>query len=181
MTWTIRRAVHEDAERLSAFGHRVNAATFAAGNDPQQLALYLSTAYTPDVQAAELADPAITTLLACDDTGAIAGFAQLRTGGVHESVPDPLAVELWRFYVGPEWHGRGLAAVLMDAVLAAARDVAPDAASIWLGVWEHNARAQAFYRKCAFTRVGTHAFMFGIESQNDEVWMRPLPVRGPAR
>lgn len=181
MRWTIRRAVHEDAEPLSAFGHRVNAATFAAGNDPQQLALYLATAYTPDAQAAELADAAITTLLACDDSGAIAGFAQLRTGVPHESVPDPLAIELWRFYVGPEWHGRGLAAVLMEAVLAEARHVAPDAAYVWLGVWEHNARAQAFYRKCAFTPVGTHAFMFGTESQTDQVWMRPLPGPGTAR
>ena len=105
---------------------------------------------------------------------AIAGFAQVRTGDVPPCVPDPAAIELWRFYVDHAWHGRGAAHALMDAVLDTARCSASAGTHIWLGVWERNARAQAFYRKFGFTRVGTHVFMFGNEPQIDEIWMRSL-------
>ena len=174
MNWTIRHAQPADAHRLSEFGARVYGATFAPDNDPAELALYLSRAYTPDAQAAELTDPAIRTLLVCDPSDAIAAFAQVRTSPVPSCVPDALAVELWRFYVDQAWHGRGAAQVLMDAVLAEARRSARGTTHIWLGVWERNARAQAFYRKYGFTPVGTHVFMFGDEPQTDEIWTRPL-------
>lgn len=174
MNWTIRPARIDDARQLSEFGARVNRATFAAGNDPDQLALYLSRAYTPEAQAAELSDSTIDTLLVCSPDDVIAGFAQLRRGDVPPCVPDPAAIELWRFYIDPAWHGRGLAQALMDAVLDTARRSASAGTHIWLGVWERNARAQAFYRKCGFAPVGTHVFMFGTERQIDEIWMRSL-------
>jgi GNAT superfamily N-acetyltransferase len=174
VNWTVRRAVAGDAEQLSAFGSRVYGATFAADNDPAQLALYLATAYTPAAQASELADPDLTTLLVCDGADAIAAFAQLRMGPVPSCVADAAAIELWRFYVDQVWHGRGVAALLMDAVLGEAGDPARACSTVWLGVWERNARAQAFYRKCGFAPVGTHVFMFGTEPQTDEIWARRL-------
>ena len=62
----------------------------------------------------------------------------------------------------------------MDAVLTDARRLSPTCTYVWLGVWERNARAQAFYGKYGFRPVGTHVFMFGDEPQTDEIWMRPL-------
>lgn len=174
MTCVVCAASPADAATLSAFGRRVYAATFAADNDPAQLATYLDAAYTPEAQAAELADDRIRTLLARGADDAIVGFAQVRRGPVPDCVPDPEAIELWRFYVDPAWHGRGVARLLMEAALDLARATGGDARAIWLGVWERNARAQAFYRKCGFVPVGTHVFMFGTEPQTDEVWTRPL-------
>jgi len=48
------------------------------------------------------------------------------------------------------------------------------AQTLWLGVWEHNARAQAFYRKCRFTEVGSHVFMVGTDAQTDHILARPV-------
>jgi ribosomal protein S18 acetylase RimI-like enzyme len=42
--------------------------------------------------------------------------------------------------------------------------------AIYLGVWEHNHRAIAFYRKCGFEVAGSHVFQMGDEAQND-LWM----------
>jgi len=174
VNWTVRRAGIDDAERLSNFGRRVYGATFAADNDPAQLALYLEGSYTPEAQRSELVDPNISTLLVCDGSDTIAGFAQLRTGPVPSCIDDPTAIELWRFYVDQAWHGRGVAAVLMDAVLAEARLPSHACSSVWLGVWERNARAQAFYRKYGFAPVGAHVFMFGTDPQTDEIWSLTL-------
>lgn len=173
VNWSVREAAAADASRLSEFGARVYGATFAPDNDPAELALYLSRAYTPEAQVAELANPDICTLLVCAPGGVIAGFAQLRTGHAPSCVPDGSAIELWRFYIDHAWHGRGAAQALMDASLARGRN-SGRADHIWLGVWERNARAQAFYRKYGFTPVGTHVFMFGNEPQTDEIWMRSL-------
>jgi ribosomal protein S18 acetylase RimI-like enzyme len=62
----------------------------------------------------------------------------------------------------------------MDAALAAAR--VRGAETLWLGVWERNARAVAFYRKYGFTRVGEHTFVLGSDTQTDWLLARPLGV-----
>jgi ribosomal protein S18 acetylase RimI-like enzyme len=46
--------------------------------------------------------------------------------------------------------------------------------TIWLGVWEHNTRAQAFYRKWNFQITGQHIFKLGSDLQNDFLMERPL-------
>ena len=175
MSWTIRTAGPSDAAALAAFGARVFSATFAADNDPVDFEAYLSSAYTPAAQAAELADPAITTRVVCDEAGTFIAFAQTRRAPVPECVDDASAVELWRFYVDPAWHGRGVAQQLMTIVDEDAR--ALGASSIWLGVWEHNLRAQAFYRKCGFAPVGSHVFMVGTDAQTDQIWTKASPGR----
>lgn len=168
----VRRAVATDAARLSSFGRRVFHAAFAAGNDPANLEAYIASAYTPEAQAGELADARVTTLLAHAPDGELLGFAQVRAADVPACVKDDTAVELWRFYVDQAWHGRGVAAPLMDAACEEAR--ARGARTVWLGVWEHNPRAKAFYAKRGFVPVGTHIFVFGSEHQTDEIWQKAL-------
>ena len=43
------------------------------------------------------------------------------------------------------------------------------ATTMWLGVWERNARAQAFYRKHGFGKVGRQVFVVGSDPQTDDV------------
>jgi ribosomal protein S18 acetylase RimI-like enzyme len=74
-------------------------------------------------------------------------------------------VELARFYVDQAHHGRGIAQALMTAVYANAR--ALGGTRLWLGVWERNFRAIAFYRKCGFEKCGEHPFVLGTDLQTD--------------
>ena len=61
--------------------------------------------------------------------------------------------------------GSGAGAALMRELLRAARGAGHD--TIWLGVWEQNYRAIAFYRKWGFETVGEHIFQVGDDPQND--------------
>ena len=88
--------------------------TFAATNDPADMALYLAGAYSIDIQTRELNDRDITTLLV-EEGGTAIAYAMLRADHVPECVTGPDPIELWRFYVDRAWHGRGVAAALMDA------------------------------------------------------------------
>ena len=135
------------------------------------MALHIARAYGPSQQLEEILDPNITTLLAEVD-GRLAGYAQLRAGSSPECVAGDKPVELQRFYVASAWHGRGVAQALMKQVeLEAHRR---GAHTLWLGVWEHNERAKAFYLKVGFTDVGSHIFTVGSDAQTDRILMRQL-------
>ena len=168
----IRRATVDDAEALSEIGARTFFETFAADNTPEDMQMFLETTWRPDLQRAEILDEGLDTLLACDASGAIAAFAQLRVNHPPPGIVVRAPVELKRFYVDKAWHGRGLARSLMGAAEQAAR--ARGACEFWLGVWERNERAQAFYRKCGFRKVGTHIFVVGTDPQTDHVMLREI-------
>ena len=167
----IRPATINDAEVLAALARRTFHDTFAASNDPNDMALYLSRAYGVDQQTRELSDRDITTFLV-EEGGETIAYAQLRTGHVPDCVTGPKPIELWRLYVSREWHGRGVAKPLMDRVKAAA--IEQGAKTMWLGVWERNDRAHAFYEKCGFTDAGEHIFLFGADPQTDLVMVTTL-------
>jgi ribosomal protein S18 acetylase RimI-like enzyme len=57
-----------------------------------------------------------------------------------------------------------------------ARAQAAGSAVLWLGVWERNARAQAFYRKWGFDDVGEHSFKLGDDSQRDLIMRRDVQL-----
>ena len=42
----------------------------------------------------------------------------------------------------------------------------------WLGVWERNLRATAFFRKFNFEEVGDHIFSVGSDPQRDIILVR---------
>ncbi len=167
----IRRATAADAALVSALARDTFVDTFAAGNDPADMALHVERSYGIPQQTAELVDPGIVTLLAEIDAAVVA-YAQVRRGRVPECVTGPAPVELWRFYVDRRWHGRGIAQALMARVKSEA--LASGGRTLWLGVWERNPRAQAFYAKCGFVDVGKHVFLFGADPQTDRVMAMPL-------
>ena len=167
----IRRGVLADAAVLSAAAERWFRETFASDNTAEDMAIYCASAFSPQIQRAQLADPAVETLLMHDARGELMAYAQLREGAP-EGMALASAIELWRFYVDSAHHGRGVAASLMNAVEAAAR--ARGAKTLWLGVWERNHRARAYYRKAGFTDIGAHDFHLGHDLQTDRLLSRPL-------
>jgi ribosomal protein S18 acetylase RimI-like enzyme len=170
--FVIRPAELSDAAALAEFGARTFYETFAAANTAEDMRLHLASAWSLQRQRAEIADPALDTLLACADDGALAAFAQLLVESAPAAVPTLRPIELKRFYVDSPWHGTGLARELMLAVDAQARR--RGAREMWLGVWERNVRAQAFYRKCGFEKTGTQTFVVGTDPQTDHVMVRTL-------
>jgi diamine N-acetyltransferase len=167
----IRPAGVLDAPWLATLAERTFRETYNAHNTPENMERYVAEHFGPALQAAELADPRVVTLVAEVD-GHPAGYAQLGRGAPPACVTGADPLEVIRFYVDRPWHGRGLAQTLMAAAAEHAR--AAGWRTLWLGVWERNPRAIAFYRKCGFVEVGTHTFVLGTDHQRDLVLARPL-------
>jgi GNAT superfamily N-acetyltransferase len=168
---TIRRGTLADAGLLAELGTTTFSETFAADNTPEDLAAYIATSFSVAQQTRELEDPASIFLIAEVD-GRAAGYARLKTGEAEKGVEGVNPIEVVRLYVLREWHGRGIGAELMRACIDKAKQAGHD--TVWLGVWERNVLAQAFYRKWNFRTVGEHMFRLGADLQRDLVMQRRL-------
>lgn len=168
-----------DAALLAELGARTFYETFAASCRPEDMRAHLAAAFGTAQQQAELADARSTFLIAeardgAEDAATAIGYAKLFAGAEEtpECVEGHAPVELARLYVAREWLGSGAGAGLMRELLSEARRAGHE--TMWLGVWEHNERAIAFYRKWGFEVVGEHIFQVGDDPQNDLLMARQL-------
>jgi ribosomal protein S18 acetylase RimI-like enzyme len=172
LAFRIRVAAREDAAQVSIFLAREFSNTFDAYNTASDMAMYLAQTYSVEQQEREIADP-LGPYLLLEIDGALAGIARLRIGSRDAQVISVSPVEVQRFYVSGAWHGRGIAHHLMAECVT--RATAAGATTVWLGVWDQNARAIRFYEKCGFVDVGTATFVLGTDPQNDRVMARTIP------
>jgi len=168
---SIRNATITDAKLLAELGARTFWETFAADNTADDMNAYLAESFHPAQQAAELSDHNTYFKIAEAD-GTPVGYAMLRAGVAPESISGDKPIELVRLYVSKDSIGGGVGAALMQECLR--ESAARGHKTMWLGVWEHNLRAQSFYRKWNFIEVGTHIFQLGVDPQRDLLMCRSL-------
>lgn len=174
----VRKAQPVDAGPLAALAERTFREAFEAANTPENMAQHCRDCYGAAIQAREIADAARVTLLV-ESGGELAGYAQLRWGVQPACIAGAAPGEIQRLYVARAFHGLGVAQALMESCLEELAVHGSDLA--WLGVWEHNPRAIAFYRKYGFYEVGAQVFPVGDDPQRDLVMVRPLPGRHATR
>jgi len=172
MSATYAAPAPADHAELIAMARAAFDATFASHYDPAEFTAWLDATYAPDgPMAADLADPAIAWRVARLG-GRIAGYAKLSplTAPQPDAAPD--AVELRQIYLTEEAKGRGIADALMGWALDIAR--AGGAREIYLTVFDHNARAKAFYARHGFAETGRCTFTLGSRTDDDRIWGRKL-------
>ena len=168
----IRQATAADAALFTAIAQSAFVDTFAKDNTPDDMAQYCAESFSEEIQRGELQDERNIVLVAERD-GDVVGYAMMRTDNAPECVADSGAIEIARLYSVARVIGTGVGAALMQRCL----DVGVERGhrSVWLGVWEHNPRAIAFYERWGFADVGEKSFVLGADLQTDRVMMRTLP------
>lgn len=154
----------DDAESLARLAEYTFRDTFEAANDQADIDLHCANNFGVEIQRREILDPNYVSILV-ELEGELIAFAQVRLHSPKECVGAERPSELYRIYVSSEWHGRGIAHEVMSEVLVTAARSGAD--SIWLGVWEQNPKAIAFYRKYKFEVVGEQVFQVGSDPQRD--------------
>jgi GNAT superfamily N-acetyltransferase len=168
---TVRRAVVADASTLAELGAATFTETFAEANTPEDFAAYMAASFSEAVQRVELEDPNVIVFLAERDAEAV-GYIMVREGRTPSCVTAEEALEIARLYTRKSTLGTGVGATLMQRALAEAAGRGKDA--VWLGVWEHNARAIRFYEQWDFHPAGTQPFLLGTDLQTDLVMVRRI-------
>ena len=157
-----RDAGPDDAAAMARIGRRTFVETFAHLYSAENLAAFLENHNEANWRA-ELGDPAFAVRIGEVDGEAVA-YAKLAPPALPYKVEGPV-IELRQFYVLKPWHGSGIAAELMDWVIAEARR--RGAGEIQLSVFTDNPRARRFYERYGFEKVGIYAFMVGTHADED--------------
>lgn len=167
----IRPAGPRDLQPLLELGRRTFIDTFAEHNDPEDFAVCLEEHYSLARFQRDMADRR-TRFFVVESNSSLLAYARVRRGRVPVCVGDPTALEIEKFYVDQPHIGRGIGARLMTYCLRfAARH---GHKTIFLSVWEHNARAIRFYEKWGYRKVGEHIFHVGSDPQIDWWLMRAV-------
>ncbi len=169
----IRKATPADAKPLTDLAYTTFWDAFAhhPKNAPEDLNHYMRQAFNLEQIAAELTDDNSIFLIAEID-GKPAGYAKLIVESTEDGITATRPIELSRLYSHQEYLGKGVGQNLMDACFEHAKTHGHDI--MWLGVWEYNPRAQAFYTKNGFREVGKHTFQLGSDPQTDLLMQRDL-------
>jgi ribosomal protein S18 acetylase RimI-like enzyme len=170
----IRPAEPREAARCAGFAAWTFVAAYGRFNTTLDLAHHLERTCSVAYFEQLLADPTAALLLA-EAGDELAGYVELAEGERPDCVP-PGARQVTRFYMAPDWIGKGVSAALMAAAVEEARG--RGATALWLTTWEEAHRAIAFYRKSGFREVGTAPFHVGDDVQRDLVLVRPLDPAG---
>ena len=160
---TIKPATPKEAAVLATLAEQTFRDTFTAQNDKSMIEMHCKQKFGVSQQRAELENPAWKTLV-LEDSGIATGFIQI-IFHAHS------VCEIHRIYLTKPAFGAGNGKRLIHCAEQEALQLR--SAEIWLGVWEHNSKAIAFYKKLGYYEVGEQTFMFGAEEQRDLI-MRKL-------
>jgi ribosomal protein S18 acetylase RimI-like enzyme len=164
MSVSITPATLHHLPTLQAISRETFYEAFAAHNTPADMAKHLDDNFNAHKLTAELTNPHTRFFIAWHGTEPI-GYLKLNLGPAQTDLHDDTALELERIYVKAAWHGRQVAQQLYHIAEEVARTHSKT--YIWLGVWEHNPRAIAFYTKLGYTAFSSHIFMLGHDKQTD--------------
>jgi ribosomal protein S18 acetylase RimI-like enzyme len=167
MEITIRRILLQDAAALAQISRQTFYDTFTGTCTEADMQLFLEQYYNLVQVQSELANKDDFYFFA-EINGVPVGY--LRFMEDYSGLPEVnqwKALELKRLYVLKEYHSKGVAQKLMVFFIAYA--LQNKYQLVWLGVWEHNLRAQKFYTKYGFVNSGfTHDFPIGNTPQTDQ-------------
>ncbi len=95
----------------------------------------------------------------------LVGYLKINYKDAQTELKDQNGLEIERIYIRKEFHGHRLGKFLFDKALQRARGLRTD--FLWLGVWEKNNKAIAFYARMGMEAFGTHPFQLGDDGQTD--------------
>ena len=96
----------------------------------------------------------------------LAGYLKLNfESAQRETVVTGTAFEVERIYLLKDFQRQGLGKVLFKKAVALGKEKGYQ--KLWLGVWEHNTPALAFYKRLGLTVFDKHTFVLGSDSQAD--------------
>jgi ribosomal protein S18 acetylase RimI-like enzyme len=167
---TLLPATEADLHWLLPLAKQIFRDAFEAHYQPAQFWGYVDRAYTEPGWQAELRDP-LSRVLAAWQQDQPVGYLKLAWNPAQVSAPVPSrnVMEIARLYLDFAHHGSGIAQQMMDYAVDLAQAQGRD--GLWLGVWQDNHRAKAFYHKNGFHVVGTHPFEMGDGLVEDDLVM----------
>jgi ribosomal protein S18 acetylase RimI-like enzyme len=161
---TILQVGLNDVEKLQAISRTTFSQTFDEHNSPEDMQTYLDKSFAIDQLKTEINNPDSEFYFAVD-ANTVVGYLKINIREAQTEKKDVNAFEIERIYVDHAYLGKKIGQSLFNKAIDLA--ISKKAAYVWLGVWEENHRALAFYKKNGFIPFDKHIFKLGNDEQTD--------------
>ncbi|SOC42575.1 GNAT family N-acetyltransferase [Ureibacillus acetophenoni] len=171
MNVEIKKCNLADVLTLQQIGIETFNETFKDQNTPENMKNYLEKAFNVDQLTTELSNP-FSQFFFVHVNNEVAGYLKININDAQSEKMGNDSLEIERIYLKNTFQKHGLGKLLLNKAIDIATEHKKE--KIWLGVWEKNENAIAFYKNMGFAQTGTHSFHMGDEEQIDYIMMKPL-------
>ncbi|PCK22860.1 GNAT family N-acetyltransferase [Bacillus pumilus] len=171
MTVTIVPCKEQHVKELQKVGIDTFKETFQDQNKAEHIDAYVKTAFHLNQLLKELHHPS-SQFYFVQVNGEVAGYLKVNMDDAQSEEMGSEALEIERIYIKQSFQKQGLGRYLINRAFEIAKKY--DKRDVWLGVWEHNREAIAFYQKLGFVQTGVHAFLMADEEQMDFIMTKTL-------
>lgn len=171
MSIEVKKCTVEDLQILQKVSVETFRDTFQDQNTEEDLYNYLEKAYNTEQLTSELLNQQSEFYFVFNRND-LAGYLKININEAQSETKGEDALEIERIYILPQFKGKGLGKILIQQAVGRAQFHRKT--NIWLGVWEHNQAALAFYKKLGFVQTGAHSFFMGKDEQTDLILTKNL-------
>lgn len=167
----IKQCNLDDLQTLQEISIETFSDTFKDQNSPETMKAYLERAFTLEQLERELTN-LNSQFYFVYLNNEVAGYLKVNTADAQSEKMGIESMEVERVYIRTSFQKHGLGKLLLNKAIDLAFE--QNKKKIWLGVWEKNENAIAFYEKMGFIQTGTHSFYMGDEEQIDLIMTKTL-------
>ena len=171
MTMNIKKCTLEDSRELREISHETYNETFKHHNSAENMNVYLERAFNLMQLTKELSNPSSQFYFVYFNNE-VAGYLKVNTDNAQSEEMGDELLEIERIYIRNKFQKQGLGKCLLNKAMEIAMECKKN--KIWLGVWEKNENAIAFYKKKGFVQTGAHSFYMGEDEQLDFIMTKTL-------
>lgn len=171
MTIEIKKCTMEDIRILQEISIETFDETFKEQNSAENMKAYLEKAFNLNKLKEELSND-FSQFLLLFFNNELAGYLKVNLNDAQTEKMGDHSLEVERIYIKSKFQKHGLGKYLLNLAIEMANE--HKKREIWLGVWEKNENAIAFYKKVGFVQTGTHSFYMGDEEQIDLIMTKLL-------
>jgi diamine N-acetyltransferase len=164
MTIKITKCTLDDLHKLQEISYETFNETFKEQNTPENMKAYLERAFNLKQLEEELCNR-YSEFFFVTFNNELAGYLKVNFDNAQSEDMGNEALEVERIYIKRDLQKHGLGKYLLNEAVKIAQEL--NKSKIWLGVWEKNENAIAFYKKMGFVESGSHSFYMGDEEQID--------------
>jgi ribosomal protein S18 acetylase RimI-like enzyme len=155
-----------DLIKLQTISRSTFKQTFDEHNNSEDMETYLNASFSAEKLSAELNNKNSKFYFAINnEVNEVVGYLKVNTGDAQSEKMDLNAFEIERIYVDKAYFGKKVGQLLFNKAIEIAKSI--KVSYVWLGVWEENHRALAFYTKNGFIAFDKHIFKLGNDEQTD--------------
>lgn len=171
MDYKIEKINLDEVDKLEKISRLTFIETFGDGNTEEDLKIFLNKSYNQAQLLSELQRP-YSEFYFLRVNKEIAGYLKVNEKESQTEYITDNALEIQRIYLTKKFQRQGLGSVLIDFAEKIAQQKNKEL--VWLGVYEKNYNAQAFYKKHGYKRHGHHTFIVGNDHQIDYILTKKI-------